>query len=106
MAELLVLTKQRMNRSMFPGDVVTVQPDGWAWGKAERGPEADSMWCVIQVPGAAVEAFAEFLQPVTNNGQQVLFRRVHLNLPALGVSPTFEQIQAARMEKTLTPLLS
>lgn len=106
MAELLVLTKQRANRSMFPGDVVTVQPDGWAWGRAERGPDADSMWCVITVPGVPVSAFAEFLEPITNNGHQVLFRRVHLNLTMLGSSPTLEQIMAARMEKTITPLLS
>jgi hypothetical protein len=106
MAELLVLTTQRMNRSMFPGDVVTVQPDGWAWGKAERGPEADPMFCVITVPGVPPSAFTEFLQSVNANGAQVLFRRVHLNLAALGESPTLEQVMAARMEKTLTPLLS
>ena len=105
MAELLVLTKQRANRSMFPGDVVTVQPDSWPWGRAERGPDADSMWCVVPVPGVPVSAFAEFLEPISNNGQQVLFRRVHLDLMALPASPTFEQIQAARMEKALTPLL-
>lgn len=106
MAELLVLTKQRMNRSMFPGDVVTVQPDGWAWGRAERGPEADSMWRVICVPGTPVAAFAEFLDPVTNNGQQVLFRRVHLDLSRLGELHTLEVLLAARMEKIITPLLS
>lgn len=106
MAELLVLTKQRMNRSMFPGDVVTVQPDGWPWGKAERGPDADSMWCVIALPGVPTSAFAEFLEPVFNNGRQVLFRRVHLNLMALAAVPTLEEVMAARMEKTLTPLLS
>ena len=106
MAELLVLTKQRMNRSMVPGDVVTVQPDGWPWGRAERGPDADPMFCVITVPGVPPSAFLEFLEPVHNNGVQVMFRRVHLNLPALGASPTLAQIMAARMEKTLTPLLS
>ena len=57
------------------------------------------------VPGVPVSAFAEFLEPISNNGQQVLFRRVHLDLMALPASPTFEQIQAARMEKALTPLL-
>lgn len=106
MAELLVLKQQRANRSMFPGDVVAVQPDGWPWGRAERGPEADSLWCVVEVPGVPVSAFAEFLQPVIVNGRQLLYRRVHLNLLALPERPTFEQIQAARMEKIVNPLLS
>jgi hypothetical protein len=106
MAELLVLTKQRMNRSMFPGDVVTVQPDGWAWGRAERGPESDPMWRVIAVPGVPVSAFTEFLEPVTNNGRPVLFRRVHLDLTRIGDLHTLEFILAVRMEKTLIPLLS
>lgn len=106
MAELLVLTRQRANRSMFPGDVVTVQPDGWPWGRAERGPEADSMWRVICVPGAPVAAFAEFLDPITIKGHQVLFRRVHLDLSRLGELHTLEFLMAARMEKTIAPLLS
>lgn len=106
MAELLVLTKTRLNRSMHPGDVVTVQPDGWAWGRMERGPDADSMWCVISLPGVPESAFSEFLEPVMNGGRAVLFRRVHLNLVALGDKPSLEQVMAARLEKSLTPLLS
>jgi hypothetical protein len=106
MAELLVIKEQRMNRSMFPGDVVIVQPDGWRWGRAERGPDADSLWCVIEVPGVSTDAFTEFLQPLTVNGRQMLFRRVHLNLMAIGERPTYEQVMAARMEKIVNPLLS
>lgn len=106
MAELLVLTKQRANRSMFPGDVVTVQPDGWPWGKAERGPDADSMWRVVTVPGVPVSAFAELLEPIFNSGQQVLFRRVHLDLSKVADVNTLEGVMSARMEKTITPLLS
>lgn len=106
MAELLVLVRQRNNRTMFPGDVVCAMPDGWRWGKAERGPEADSMWTVIEVPGVPASAFAEFLQPLIANGQQLLFRRVHLNTLALGTRASYEQVMAARVEKVLHPLLS
>lgn len=106
MAELLVLVGQRANRSMVPGDVVTVQPDGWAWGKAELGPEADPMWCVVAVPGAPVSAFTEFLQPVTHNGRQILFRRIHLDMAQIGSIHTLETILAARLEKLDNPLLS
>lgn len=105
-AELLVIKQQRMNRTMFPGDVVTVQPDGWSWGRAERGPDADSLWFVLAVPGVPVSAFAEFLQPVFVNGAPLLFRRVHLNLAALGDAPSFGDVLAARMEKIVTPLVS
>jgi len=106
MAELLVIKRQSVNRAMFPGDVVCVMPDGWRWGKAERGPEAQPLWTVIEVPGAPVSAFAEFLQPLIVNGQLALYRRVHLNLLALGERPTFEQVMAARLEKVAHPLLS
>ena len=106
MAELLVLRKQRMNRTMVPGDVVTVLPDGWAWGSAERGPNADDMWFVLEVPGVPVAAFAELLQPITANGRTVMFRRVHLNLLALGDRPTLVQVMDARVEKHINPLLS
>lgn len=106
MAELLVLTQQRANRSMFPGDVVTVQPDGWPWGKAERGSDADAMWCVICVPGVPPAAFAEFLEPALANGGQVLFRRLHVDLMKLGATASMDQVMGARMEKIITPLLS
>lgn len=106
MAELLVLTEQRANRSMFPGDVVTAQPDGWPWGRLERGPEADPMWRVIVVPGVPVSAFVEFMEPVAQDGRQILFRRLHLDLAQLGELHSLESILAARMEKVITPLLS
>ena len=107
MAELLFLTKQRANKTMSPGDLVTVQRDGWPWGRAERGQNADPMFCVVAVPGVPVEAFAPLLEPVDNGaGLQVLFRRLHVNLLALPETPTFEQVMAACGEKTLTPLLS
>lgn len=106
MAELLVIKQQRMNRSMFPGDVVTVQRDGWPWGRAERGPDADPLWFVLTVEGVPPDAFDEFLQPLIVNGRQALFRRVHLNLLALGERPTFEQVLAARVEKIVNPLMS
>lgn len=106
MAELLVLARQRMNRTMVPGDVVTVQPDGWAWGSAERGPTADPMWFVLPVPGAPVSAFAQLLEPVVVNGNAVWFRRTHLNLMMLGDSCSIEQVMAARVEKHSSPLLS
>lgn len=104
-AELLVIKQQRMNRTMFPGDVVTVQPDGWAWGRAERGPDADALWFVLDVPGVPVSAFEEFLQPVFANGVPLLFRRVHLNLMSLGDAPSFDDVMAARLEKIVTPLV-
>jgi hypothetical protein len=107
MAELLVLTQQRANKTMFGGDVVTVQADGWPWGTEERGAGQYPMFCVIAVPGVPVEAFAEFLQPVTTGaGLQVLFRRLGLDLLKVPATATMEQVLAARLEKIVTPLLS
>ncbi len=106
MAELLVLTQATANRTMFAGDVVTVQPDGWQWGAAERGPDALGMWTVIDVPGVPESEFLPLLESVQRDGAVVLFRRVGLNLLALGPNPTFADIQAARVEKTTIPLLT
>lgn len=106
MAELLVLTKAGANRRMSPGDVVTVQPDGWQWGRAEAGPDAHQMWTVIRVPGVPVSAFAPMLNPVEKDGLEVLFRRTHYDLLRVGHEPTFEHLQAAMVEKTVIPLLS
>lgn len=105
MAELLVLTTAGVSRTHFRGDVVTVQPDGWAWGKAERGPEAAGIWTVIEVPGVPVSEFLPLVENVERNGRQVLYRRVGLNLLALGPNPTYADVMNARVEKTTIPLL-
>ncbi len=106
MAELLVITQETANRRMVPGDVVTVQPDGWRWGAAEAGPNAHSMWTVIRCHGVPESAFARLLMSVHVNGREYLFRRTHLSLLSLPMEPTFEQISAAMVDKPLNPLLS
>lgn len=106
MAELLVLKQQKANKSMFPGDVVVVMPDGWVWGKAERGADADSMWCIVCVPGVPVEAFREYLEPLKIDDRVVLFRKHHLDLQRLPLFPSYEDLQRCRMEKLINPLLT
>lgn len=106
MAELLVLTTGGASRTHFRGDVVTVQPDGFAWSDGEAGEAAKGVFTIIKVPGAPVGAFAPLLGGVDRNGVEILYRRIGLNLLALGPSPSFADVQAAMVEKTVIPLLT
>ena len=108
MAELLVLLTGGASRTHFRGDVVTVQPDGFAWDVGEVGPAAQRKFALIKVPGAPVGAFRQLLESVVRlpGRDMVLYRRTGLNLMLLGATATFEQVQAARVEKTEIPLLT
>lgn len=102
MARLLVLKSAGASRTMQAGDVVTVQPDGHVWGSGEL----EWPFTTIDLPGVPVAELLPLLDEVSKDGRQVLFRRVGLNLLALGPSPSFADVMSARVEKTQIPLLT
>ena len=105
MAELLVLTTGGVSRTMFRGDVVTVQEDGFNWTPAEREP--GGVFTIIRVPGVPAETLSRLLIGVYRNGNEILYRKLGLNLLLLsGEQVTFEQLQKACVEKTTIPLLT
>lgn len=106
MAELLVVVQETANRRMVPGDVVTVQPDGWKWGRAEAGPDAHAMWTVVRAPGVPVHALTRLLLTVVVNGREYLFRRTHLNLLGLPATPTLADLDRCMSDKPINPLLT
>lgn len=104
MAELLVTTRRSPRGDREPGDVIVCKPDGWPWGRLERGPEAADFWKVIEVPGVPVAAFAELMEPVLAGGHQILFRRVRLDLQRIPAVATLQQVMGARIGKSAIPL--
>ena len=67
MAELLVRVVDKVNSDFYlncgctkRGDVITVQEDGWPWGKEEI---ANPEWQIIKVPGVPAVKFEAFLAP-------------------------------------------
>lgn len=76
MAELLVRIVDKSNpndpqldaKCHKRGDVVSIQPDGWAWSALEKSAP---WWRIIKIPGATIEDLSAFLaeepgDPVTN----------------------------------------
>lgn len=66
MAELLVRIVDKTNddpyldvRCTKRGDVITVQPDGWAWGKEEL---ANPEWRIVKIAASVAECL-QFLSP-------------------------------------------
>lgn len=42
--------QEKFNYRTIPGDIITVKPDGWNWGKKEGPPK----FVIIKLPGIAV----------------------------------------------------
>lgn len=65
MAELLVRVVDKINNDPYlnvkcskRGDVISVQPDGWVWGKEEyKNPE----WRILKFPSVTVSEASAFL---------------------------------------------
>lgn len=68
MCELLVRVVDKINEADFykdcqctkRGDVITIQEDGWAWGKKEL---SNPDWRIIKFPGVPASEMSAFLQP-------------------------------------------
>lgn len=61
MAELLVRAWQPKNDIQDIGDIVSVQRDGWTWGKCECLPD----YLVVKLPGVAVSTVTRFLETLS-----------------------------------------
>lgn len=67
MCEMLVRVVDKVNSDPYlnakctkRGDVITVQPDGWVWGKEEQKNPA---WRIVKLPGVPVSQASAFLSP-------------------------------------------
>lgn len=93
MCEMLVRVVDKVNTDPYlnaqctkRGDVIAIQPDGWAWSHLEL---SSSQWRIIKVPGITVLEASAFLAPEVNidpqNPSRVLQRRAFkLDVDALG----------------------
>jgi len=92
MCEMLIRVVDKVNDDPYldakctkRGDVITVQPDGWGWSRAElRNPD----WRIIKIPGVTVIEAESFLGAEMDadpaNPSQVLQRRAfRLDVDAL-----------------------
>lgn len=61
MSELLVRAWQPKNDIQDIGDIVSVKPDGWRWGKCECLPD----YLVVKLPGVAVSTVTRFLEALS-----------------------------------------
>lgn len=104
MCEMLVRVVDKINDDPYldakctkRGDVITIQPDGWVWSRAElNNPD----WRIIKVPGVSVAQAQEFLEPEADtdpaNPSAVLQRRAHkIDLDALP-DPKGQMVDAKR----------
>jgi hypothetical protein len=58
--------------SLRPGDVVTVQADGWKWSEKERtNPE----WCIVKLPGVHPLLHKDMEQPALDALGGLLLKR-------------------------------
>lgn len=119
MCELLVMARSQVGDDIYRdaklpkrGDVVTIQEDGWKWGKLEVSGD---LFTIIQVPGVPVEKMAYLLgaelpgpdQPDAKQGDltnTLKYRTNRLNLAALSKAAVTEtDITAARETKPAIP---
>ena len=67
MAEMLVRVVDKISADPYlnakltkRGDVISVQPDGWVWGKEEqKNPD----WRIVKLPGVSVTNASQFVAP-------------------------------------------
>jgi len=99
MCELLVYAADdKSPRSYARGDVVTICPDGWEWGRKEGPPT----FRVIRVPGASAQECEPLLGRDFPEGMEPTLchrRAFRLDLDALGDTATLAEVMAAKVRK-------
>jgi hypothetical protein len=98
MAELLVRVTDKThptenNRVSKRGDVIAVQPDGWAWGALEL---SQPFWRIVKLPNVTVQAASDaLLAPGVRTGPQEPLTAVPLKAFRLDLAAVSSRNQAA-----------
>src|SRR4051812_11399586 len=102
MCELLVMTRDASDHpaALKQGDVVTVQEDGWVWGKEEENE--DRGWVILKAPSVSVSEASVFTTPGrADEGQIAPARAFGLEWSKLEVMEIFTRrsLESAKLRR-------